>query len=70
MRGLFAGHAEVIDAADEAAAEEVAKKRGFARALNLIADKAAVQWRRKNEAREQRELEALWRPAERSDLAS
>lgn len=54
----------------EAAAEEVAKKRGFAKALNLIADKADRQVRRKAADREQRELEALWRPADRSDLAS
>ena len=54
----------------EAAAEEVAKKRGFARALNLIADKAGSQVRRQAAEREQRELEALWRPAESSDLAS
>lgn len=54
----------------EAAAEEVAKKRGFARALNTIADKAAGQLKRQVAVREQRELEALWRPAERSDLAS
>lgn len=54
----------------EAAAEEVAKKRGFARALNMIADKAAAEVRRDVARREQRELEALWRPAERADLAS
>jgi flagellar biosynthesis chaperone FliJ len=54
----------------EAAAEEVAKKRGFARALNLIADKAASELRRQAANREQRELEALWRPAESSHLAS
>lgn len=54
----------------EAAAEEVAKKRSFARALNTIADKASTQVRQNMARREQRELEALWRPAEHADLAS
>lgn len=54
----------------EAAAEEVAQKRGFARALNLIADKASTEVRRQQAAKEQRELEALWRPTGRADLAS
>lgn len=53
----------------EAAAEEVAKKRGFAKALNLIADKAAGEVRREAAEREQRELEALWRPTEHAQLA-
>jgi len=46
----------------DAAAEHAAQKRGFARALQHVADRASQQSAHQVAVEEQQSLEALWRP--------